>query len=146
MDNKLLYNLMLKRLIGFNAAFISLFLLFYFRIPLIIIFYLMLFIDILAIIIEMRNKTHYPIYCYIYPPFKTLFNYENYKSSIKRNKNVYYILLVPLALACFYMTFLIKNSFPNTFTGVSIDLPFIAIILLLNIQHIIRLRNVRRSD
>lgn len=144
MDDKLLYSLMLKRLVVFNVVFLSLFLLFQFGFPLALIFYFMLLLDVSAILIEMKKGTHYPMYCYIHAPFKTLFNYENDKSPMKRNKNIYLISLVPLAFICFSMTFFRKSMASVPVVG--LRLPFIALIALVNIEHMVRIFKLKTSN
>lgn len=66
MDNNLLYNLMMKCLVIFNIGFLLLFPLFMLGVPLQILIWFLLFVDISVIIIELIKKNNYPIYCYIY--------------------------------------------------------------------------------
>lgn len=139
MDNNLLYNLMMKRLAIFNIGFILLISLFMLGVPSQIVIWFLLSANVLAIIIQLVNKTNYPVYCYIYTPFKNLFEYEDKIAKYKYNKNIYYILLVPLILFSFI-------KIPSNASLSMLKLPFIIIFLSANVSYIIKMRKYRMKN
>lgn len=133
MNDNYLYYLMIKRIGIFNITFILLFCLLKFVFPFQIIFYCLVLTDLFIIIIELIKKTHYPVYCYIYSPLKILFEWEDKVAIIKRNKNIYYILLMPLIIISFIKIPPIINL------SIGLSLPFIMFIILLNLNYILKI-------
>lgn len=112
MKEKTIYKLMVKRLIFYNIILITTLNYIINDKPLIKIFQLILFLDVILNFIEIYKRDNYPFYCYIYPKFKYLFDYENNKLKVKRNKNLRKIWIIPLIFIIIFNDYIAQGIPP----------------------------------
>lgn len=138
---KRIFNLMVKRVALFNGIFLIMFYLVTSFDIVMNLFYVLLFLDVLIILIEIIKGTHYPIYCYIYHPFKILFEYENKNALFKHNQYLYYILLIPLLI----VTISKPHISSHLSTGV-LKLPFLLILIMMNAELMMKLHKYKANN
>lgn len=108
-----------------------------------IIFIILLLVETALLAIALLNKPDYPPYCYIYKPFKILFDYENTKAGITKQKNYrrYYIIwCFALVGACYYSRDIVIDKSIFYFKYV-----FVLVFLMTNAPYLLKIYNLNKK-
>ena len=136
-EKKLISSLMLKRLMAIDIMLLLAVACVGMGIKTQIIFIILLLIETVLLAIALLNKPDYPSYCYIYKPFKILFDDENAKAGIKRQKSFrkYYIIwCLVLAVACYYSSDIVIDLSVLYF-----KYAFILLFVMTNVPYILKI-------